>query len=259
MEGSKSLTRRRLTMKKSLATTPTELQPLPLADMTVPQLGQAFAQLDDARTRYDRLSGICGTLQGLVLLEVKRKVGHGGYGKWLQDNFPKSQDSANRCTRVAEEFLRRLQTRNTPESKFRTRAEFTATQLLLGDLASNLSAIESAKLDMSHPVVEAVSAYVDGRSFRQLLLDLGPASFGGDTRKIDPATGKPVAHPRKPLDVQLELRTEAAKAHCKNVCLGLSQLLEDRRIGFDLLPEDMQECLRDALRDYSKLLKDIRP
>lgn len=236
----------------------TKAQALPLADMSLPQLGQAFAKLDDARARYDRLSGICGTLQGLVLLEVKRKVGHGNYGKWLLENFPKSQDSANRCTRVAEEFLRRLQTRNTPESKFRARAEFEATQLLLGDLASNLSAIEEAKLDLSHPVVEAVACYVGERSFRQLLLDLGPALGGGDTRKIDPATGKPVAHARKPLDERLEMARITAKDNLKRVVNGLAELLDKPATGFSLLTKAEQEILRGAFLDYGRRLKEIK-
>ncbi len=241
-------------MKNELATA----APLPLADMTVPQLGEAFAKLDDARARYERLSGICGTLQGLVLLEVKRKVGHGAYGKWLEDHFPKSHKTACQFTRAAEHFIYRLQTRNTPESKIYPRVKFEATQLLLGDLASNLAAIESAKLDMSHPVVEAVATYVGERSFRQLMLDLGTLGSGGDRRKIDPATGERINHTRAPLDIQLEARRRCAFDHCKAVCLGLAQLLEERPLGWDLLDADLKQALRETVRDYAAVLKDLK-
>ena len=59
---------------KSLATIP---QSLGLVAMSEDQLAETFAKLDATREHYDNLSGICATLQGLVLMGVKEKVGHG--------------------------------------------------------------------------------------------------------------------------------------------------------------------------------------
>ena len=71
-------------MKKPQQTLTTIPQTLGLAEMSEAQLAETFTKLDATREHYDNLSGICATLQGLVLIEVKEKVGHGKYQLWPQ-------------------------------------------------------------------------------------------------------------------------------------------------------------------------------
>lgn len=242
-------------MKNELATTPAGL---PLADMNIPQLTQAQAALGDAQQRYDRLSGICAVLRGLVLTEIKHKLPHGKFMNWVDDSFGKTHREATRCMRLAEDFTARIASKKTPEGKLDTRVHFEAQQLLLGDLAANLAAIEDAKLDMSNPVVSTVAAYVDGRSYRQMLLDLGSPRLGGDTRPVDPKTGERINHERKGLDERLEIARILAKDRLKAVVNGLAELLDNPATGYALLSKPDQEVLRGAFIDYGRRLKEVQ-
>jgi len=225
--------------------------------MSVPQLSAAFSDLNVAREKYDNLSGICATLQGLVLLEVKRKLEHGKYGPWLKEHFPKSQDVAGRFVRIAEDFIRRLQTKNTPESKFRVNAEFDASQLLLGDLASNLATIENAKLDMAHPIVRAAAIYAGKRSYTQLWLDLGPTPLGGDHRARD-EQGELLPRIRRTHD---EKEFDDALAEAMDWYefgfLGLRESYLHEGARWQVLPEVEMANVADLAKLWAKKLDDI--
>jgi hypothetical protein len=145
---------------------------VPLADMTVPQLGDAFAMLDTIGSHHDNAHTICRLLQGLVLMEVKRKLPHGKYTDWLTARFPKSVRTGRNCFRAAEDFIVQLQRGKTAK---RCRFEKGALDLLRQNLADTLQQLEKAKLDLEHPLVRAAAIYADGRSFSQIMLDLGPA------------------------------------------------------------------------------------
>lgn len=56
---------------------------------------------------------------GNLLIQAKEQVGHGNFGKWLEDNFNLTQQSANRFMRVAERF-----------GKLNIDVQFQSTQLI---------------------------------------------------------------------------------------------------------------------------------
>lgn len=159
-----------------------------LADMDVPQLAEAGQALDRAADLHENNAATCRVLHGLVLLEAKRKLAHGKFQPWLKKNFPASFRDAQRRMESARDFMavlsdpkrvRKLKL-DAPlaltegkKGKSDRSVAFEAQQLLLADLASNLEALQEAKLDMANPVVAAASAYVGKRSWNQLLLDLG--------------------------------------------------------------------------------------
>jgi hypothetical protein len=152
------------------------------------QLEEAEAMLNQIASLHDRANTAARILQGIVLGELKHQLGHGKWTPWLRQRYPKSQDTAGRCIRAGEDFLKRLQ-----DPKFRTSAEFhleAGVDVLRQDLAATLKQLESSKLDLSHPLVRAASIYANGRSFYQLCLDLGPGLRGGDTsgsrKKLSP-------------------------------------------------------------------------
>ena len=176
---------------KTLATAPAT--PIALADMAVPQLAEAGKALDRAADLHENNAATCRVLHGLVLLEAKRKLAHGQFMPWVRKNFPASHRDASRRMESARDFIaalsdpkrtRKLKLDRSVHFEITDRGEggksdspvtFDAQQLLLADLASNLDALQEAKLDMANPVVAAASAYVGNRSWNQLLLDLGDA------------------------------------------------------------------------------------
>lgn len=161
-----------LTLARLDAMPPVATHSVALKDLTVPQLGEAFRGLDAAQENYSKLSGICATMKGLVLTEVKAKVGHGKFIPWLKEHFPIHRATAAKHMRLAEEF-----------GKCSPTATF---ELLTHDLASSLEAATNHHLDLGNPLVSRVSAWVGNRSAYQLELELKPACKGGDTRKPCP-------------------------------------------------------------------------
>lgn len=182
-----------------------ELEKVPagvaLADMTVPQLAVASEALARAGDLHANSCSICRLLEGVVLLEVKRKLGHGPFGTWVEANFSKSAQHARKRMQLAEAFIAALGDGRKLRLDARTRTDlrpfyegkasktnpwvrFDPARLLLTDLAQNLTDLVEVKLDMSHPVVKAAETYVAGRSYRQLLLDL-PDGRGGDVTPRD--------------------------------------------------------------------------
>ena len=260
-------------MKKQLQTTSSEIATIPqtlgLADMSESQLAETFTKLDATREHYDNLSGICATLQGLVLIEVKEKVGHGKYGHWLESNFPKSHKTANRFQRIAEEFLARAGAKNTPEAKqlkLDTGVQFdnvnTSTQLLLTDLAASLSAVRGASLDMSHPMIQAISTYAGGRSYKQMWLDLPPALLGGDHRRRD-EDGEPVPRIRR-TDEEIERDTfeSTGRVICGDARRALTNLLTMKgpvgRPGKQPIPRAWDLLDDKALQELKEMAIDLR-
>lgn len=151
--------------------------PIALADMTAPHLTEAHVMLDQMAEHHDGVNTVCCLLDGIVLIELKRRLGHGHWKPWLKENYPKSNDSAERRMRAAADFLNQLQTpKNRSTAVFGLQA---GVDLLRQDLATTLRQLEHAKLDLAHPLVRAASLYAKGRSFYQLCLDLGPQGQGG--------------------------------------------------------------------------------
>ena len=170
---------------------------IPLADMNVPQLAEAGKALDRAADLHENTSAVCRILHGLVLLEAKRKLGHGKFLPWLKKNFPASFRDGQRRMVAARDFIAAISDPKRArklkcdrhvafalpdrggDGKSDRAVTIQAQQLLLADLASNYDALQEAKLDMANPIVAAATAYVGKRSWTQLLLDLGPAERGG--------------------------------------------------------------------------------
>ncbi len=139
-----------------------------LVDLNVPQLADACRMLDQCQERYDKLSGICATMRGFVLLEAKRKLAHGKFLPWLAENFKKSKKTAAQDMRVAGECGK-----SNPKVTFET----------LGlDLASTIKELEAAQIDLKHPLVREIAGWVDGRTRYQLLLDYPSAGYDRTTR-----------------------------------------------------------------------------
>ncbi len=128
-----------------------------LCDMSVDQLGEAFAGLEAAQAQGESMSGMCATLAGLVLREVKKKVEHGKFQTWLKEHFPKSVRTARGYMQLAGVF-----TKTAPRCRFE--------QLTLA-LLDNATSTEGHSLDFSHPTVKQVSKWTKGRSFYQLRLE----------------------------------------------------------------------------------------
>src|SRR5579864_2504171 len=104
-----------------------DAMPIALADLTVPELGEAFIRLDQIERDGEKISGICAVLKGLVLVEVKAKIGHGKFIPWMKEHFRKSPRSGNNYMRLAAEF-----SRQTANSKSASACGF---ELLNQDLA----------------------------------------------------------------------------------------------------------------------------
>lgn len=101
--------------------------------------------------------------------------------------------------------------------------------------------------------------YVAGTSQRSWLDAYKPKreiTIGGDTRKIDPATGERINHKRKDLDERLEIARITARDNFDSVCAGLAALLDDPSIGFALLSRKDQEHLHGELIDYGRKLRE---
>jgi len=163
-----------LTLARLDAMPPVAAHSVALKDLTVPQLGEAFRGLDAAQENYSKLSGICATMKGLVLTEVKLKLGHGKFGAWLKEHFPKTKKTSAKYMRLADVF-----------AKSNPRVTFDA---LTHDLAATLEAAANHQLDLANPLVARVAAWVGNRSAYQLELELKEE---GDGRRNNPGGFRP--------------------------------------------------------------------
>lgn len=174
---------------------PSPMSPAAIAlkDLSVPQLAEAFHGLDQVQQHHERLSGICAIMKGLVLVEAKAKIGHGGFMSWVKDNFPKSHKTANQYKRLAEEF-----------GKLNPTVQF---ENLRSDMLTTMESLEGMQLDLRHPVVKQVADWVNGRSAYQLLLELGPSNYNRDEK----GKGKTGVTAQTPLQQAEELLLPAAQ------------------------------------------------
>ena len=216
---------------------------LHLAEMDPEQLASASRSLLAAEERYDRMSGICATLNGLVLLEARRKITHGKFIEWVKTATGRSERDAQRRMRIAESFMESLS-----KSKSDTRVVFeSAEQMLLEDFAAMLSAEAASPMDESNPVFAAVAEYVDGRSYRALADALpGKTAAQRVQKHLSTLTSAQIA---------ASYREQCAKAS------DVLALIANRNL-FAVLPDadldtfgDNAEALLDKIRAWRKLTK----
>ena len=223
---------------------------LHLAEMNPEQLASASKSLLAAEERYDRMSGICATLNGLVLLEARRKIAHGNFTQWVKDVTGKSDRDARYRMRIAEQFIESLSKRKT-EACFRFE---TATQLLLEDFAAMLGAEAASPMDESNPVFAAVASYVDGRSYRALADSL-PAKLRGGART--PGTAN--SHHSEPEEDPVKLLADI----CRNAGKHLA-CVHKQRAYIALIEAELDglrnhcEAVADAVKNWQKLTKGQR-
>jgi len=125
-----------------------------LTDMSPADMGTMLHGLDQARAQYESLSGACATLAGLVCIEAKARLKHGEYLPWLKTHLKKHRDTAADYVNVAKVFL-----------KCRPMTTFDQLTLALMDGAQSVSVVT---LDRTHPIVDAVCKWTNGRTFYQL-------------------------------------------------------------------------------------------
>lgn len=208
------------------------MKPVALKDLTVPQLAEAYRGLNAAEEHYEKLSGICATMKGIVLCEAKAKIPHGGFLKWLEATFPKTRKTAAQYMRLAGEF-----------GKNNPKVTFAALQT---DLLATLEAAKGAELDLAHPLVSKVADWVKGRSAYQLLLDLGSHRAGGKTYERDGEKGK-----------REQLTAEEAEELLKTICTnGAEHLAAIHKEHAFIVLNDAE---LDGLVDHcTQVLEDVR-
>ncbi|CAN5548025.1 hypothetical protein BH09VER1_BH09VER1_24800 [soil metagenome] len=141
-----------------------------IAEMDLPRLTESYHSLELAEQNFETLSGVVAVLRGLVLLEVKKKVGHGNFKAWVAKHENKSYRTITRATKAAVAFM--------TEAKSAVTGTFENAG---GDLAPVLRSV-----DLEHPLVKAVLKWTDGRSATQLDIDLADLTRGGLKIKKDP-------------------------------------------------------------------------
>lgn len=160
------------------------VKPVALKDCTVTQLEVLHDRFGEMKALHDSMSGACGTMRGLVLTELKLKIGHGKFLPWVRARYDKSPRRAQEYMQSAAAFV--------ADSKC---ADARAFEFLTQSAADTLAQIELCRLDLSHPLVAAVVKWSDGKSFDQLLLALGDAPAkdrggnqgNGNGEKLTPA------------------------------------------------------------------------
>jgi hypothetical protein len=220
---------------------------LHLAEMNPEQLASASKSLLAAEERYDRMSGICATLNGLVLLEAKRKIAHGNFIPWVREVTGGSERNAQRRMRIAEAFIVSLS-----KSKCDTGVSHLGKpeQMLLDNFMEMLSADAASPMDESNPVFAAVAQYVDGRSYRALADALPKPRMGG-ARVKDP---NKIYDPNAPIENARDLLLHPLRAIMKRWHEKEAKL----PLWTHLPPEELREIdgmLLDLRADLKAALK----
>lgn len=148
--------RRAATPKKSLAviSSPGLSHSIVPADAKPDEVAAIVADLERTGTHAAAINGICFTLQGLILIEMKKRLPHGQYLPWAKKAAGLHRKTAASRVAVAKSFLKCLQ----PET-------FEQLTLKLMDKPLNAGL---ATLDMTHPIVSALDKWTGGRVFAQL-------------------------------------------------------------------------------------------
>jgi len=231
---------------------PGTLSKLGLESLNEQQLGETFTKLNTARLSYQRLSGVCATLQGLVLIQAKETVGHGNYGLWISEHFPKSDETARKFTLLAEDFLAKSQ----PKLEFESpKGKKSPVSLLLAEAIQHIDALNSETLDLNHPVVRAVEEYVNERTSTQLWFDLKqeklPDQRGGfrPTKK----NGAPRAEKRTDAEIARDEYEEHAPAVCRRTAETMVELLllegPGKERAWDILDDEELDKLKLQAHD----------
>jgi hypothetical protein len=194
-----------------------------LSEMNGHELGTMAKALDTARGQYESLSGMCATLAGLVCIEAKEKLPHGEYLPWLKSYLGKGRTTAFEYVGVAKAFL-----------KCSPKGTFDQMTLALMDSAK---AVSAQALDLSHPVVSAVSEWTKGRTFYQLkheeAIDGRAANKGGNK------------HPKCPhCQGNLKTKKQQICPHCK------------KDTGAPV--EEGDPLMAEAIDLWAPLLRDLR-
>jgi hypothetical protein len=152
--------------------------------MNLPQLEATHDRLAALEAMGEKLSGTCATLKGLVLLEVKHRLGHGKLKPWVAKHYEKSYRTAVDYMNLAREFTKDAKSKSAEPCTFAP---------MLQNVGETLDEIEALKLDLRHPTVRAVADWTEGRSAHQLLLQFHTRpQLGGDTRVPCPKCKKMV-------------------------------------------------------------------
>lgn len=216
-----------------------------LADMTSAQMGEALVGLRKMGVRYDNMSGICATLEGLVLLQAKAMLPHGAYGGFLRDYFAKSRRAATAYTQLARAFVGGKLASTCQFDKFgRPMRVPKAFELVKQDLATSLQELEKFQLDLRHPVVSKVAEWVNGRGSYQLMLDY-PAPLGGRRAR------------REKLSLA-EVRAKAEKEALESyeaICRAIDRFLKEN--AHTLLPKSQRVLLASLFHKAKRSLDQV--
>lgn len=215
--------------------------PVALADLSLPELAEAYGGLDRLEREYENMSGICAVLKGCVLLEVKPKTNR-QFKSWVKTHFPKSYRTAARYMRLAEEFGKS--------------ASAVTFQTLTRDLASSVEALREFQLDLSHPMVGKVAKWVKGRGSYQLMLDLGACSRGGDNAPRDENGKRTSKRRRAKAEIEREEFEEEAFESCRDTAKALTALLkvegpEEECAWVVLSDADLEKLRADLFEAYT--------
>ena len=210
-----------------------------------------------AMEHHDRLSGVCAVLRGLMLHEIKRKLEHSQWGRWLKQHFAKTDREARHLMQVADDYVARSRSSQTPEGKLAKRLSGKTEpssdlnpqnkQILFESLLASLAEVQSNRLDLSHPLVATVAAYVGNRNRSQLIKDAGPLPKGGDVAPRDPETGKRLSAPRR---TKAEMEEAKDKAEAPAICRAvLAAILDLHERGLYVhVPDEDRLKLKQAVK-----------
>jgi hypothetical protein len=96
------LRRRNMVDAKPLATALTTSPPVSAADMKLPELTRAIKDRVAQITSHLRTSVACAIETGALLIEAKKRVGHGNFERWVANNCELSPATARRWMELAE-------------------------------------------------------------------------------------------------------------------------------------------------------------
>lgn len=184
--------------------------------------------------------------RGHIPLRGGRDMKGGGLKAWLAKHTPEiNRSTAYRFLGVTKAIAAEYNT----IVGTRTAKKYTLHDLVLAEPAQLPAPIAAKQLELFD--------YVAGTSQRSWLDQFREytRTIGGDTRKIDPATGQRVNHARKSLDERLEIARGNAHDAAISILRACSTLYDNPDLGYHLLPPAEQNVLADAIAQYAKTQK----